>query len=123
MEAWCQRPLDAGWVPGEGSGATGLGSVLSKGLASVMAIVNFLGSNVELAACRGISGRALLVKLATVLNDYHLRDVTTWSVTADGAVEANPARLSDYAPGAFQKPPAAAGASLPRAALLAAGCW
>ncbi len=59
----------------------GVGFDHTKGLASFLAIVRFMGTMAQMLEARQCSGADLLGKLAWASNYFHLRECTSWAFT------------------------------------------
>ena len=95
-------PLSAPSAPVEGLTVdAGPGSDISKGLASLLAIVKFMGTAQEMLEAQQASGKTLTSKLASALSFYQLRDYTTWCFSSSGRVQSDQRVLTDFCPGHF----------------------
>jgi hypothetical protein len=79
----------------------GTGFDMSKGLASLLAIVRFMGTAPEMLEARQASGKTLTAKLASAQSYYHLRELTTWCISTAGTAQDDQRVLSDFCPGHF----------------------
>jgi hypothetical protein len=75
----------------------------TKGLASFLAIVRFMGTQLQLLEARRCSAANLLANLAWAINVFHLRECTSWAFSAAGDVEGSTAVLTDFCPGFLPK--------------------
>ena len=93
-------PLSVPSAPAEGLTVdAGPGFDISKGLASLLAIVKFMGTAQEMLEARQASGKTVATQLASALSFYHLRDYTTWCFSSSGRVQSDQRVLTDFCPG------------------------
>ncbi len=90
-------PLKVPSAPAEGLTVNaGAGFDISKGLASLLAIVKFMGTSQEMLDARQATGATSTSKLASALSFYHLRELTTWCFYTTGRVQDDQRFLTDF---------------------------
>ena len=81
--------------------AAGVGFTFSRGLASLLSLAVFLGTQEMVARFRQLPGREVPRELARLIDAKHLRECTTWCFTQEGNVEGDVRVLTDFCPGYF----------------------